>query len=197
MIDVRALIRRRQERTVPENGKANWTPRAEDDITGQVFVFSSQSIQKPGPHAGTGGKNGAVVHHQQRRPMIGIVAVHRSQHANVVDVLGEFGQQFANRHTTFPPRCELERRRQQSTGRPLGPQIGPFGTLPGIFQQRRFGVKQVSLKRAAVHKQMDDTFCARREMRLKLASRRVLRKQVGHAQRTKPTTSRLQHPAPC
>lgn len=44
---------------------------------------------------------------------------------------------------------------------------------------------------------MDDTFRARGEMWLKLAGRRILRKVVCHAQRTKPTSSRLHHPAAC
>ena len=74
MIDVGTLMLGRQERAVPQDGKANRAPRAQHDVSGEVFILCAQSVQEPSPHAGPRWNDRAVVHRllpERRVPSMG------------------------------------------------------------------------------------------------------------------------------
>ncbi len=96
--------------------------------------------------------------------MIRIVGVHRSQHANVVDMFAQLRQQFTDGYTAFATLVKLERRGQQATGWAFGGEIRTGRTLPGVLLELRFGIEQIPTERSAVHKEVNNTFRTRREV---------------------------------
>jgi hypothetical protein len=59
---------------------------------------------------------------------------------------------------------KAEWRRQQAGGFAFGSQIRFCRALAGIFEQIRFGVEKVTLKRPSVHEQMNHSLRTRRKV---------------------------------
>ncbi len=126
--------------------------------------------------------------------MVGVVGVERAQHADVVDVGGQPGQQFADFHAALPAAPELERHRHQPSGRPLRAQVDRLGPLPRVPVDGRLRIEQVGPKRAAIHEQVNDPPGTGPEVRL--AGCGVRGKQAGQPENSQTAAERLDHFTP-
>jgi hypothetical protein len=88
---------------------------------------------------------------------------------------------------------ETKRRRQESGGFPLCPEIGFRRPLAGELEQIRFGIKQVPLKRTAVHKEMDNSLRLARKLRRFQVTKRRLTQSRHHPNRTNTASHHPDH----
>ena len=108
------------------------------------------------------------MHQEQRRLVVEVTAVHRSDQRHIVDVLGEVRHDLRDIHAALAVFLKLERRRQQAlrlVGRCNVRRHLAHGHLTGVLLERRLGVKQVYLTRPAVHEEVNDRLGLGLEMR--------------------------------
>ncbi len=86
VIDVRALMFAWKETGGPEFRETDRPTRAKHNKPRQLGVFRAKPVRQPCPHAGASGRDRTIVHHEQRRPVIRIVAMHRTKYAEIVRV---------------------------------------------------------------------------------------------------------------
>ncbi len=156
-VDVGALVGAGQEGGLPVlrllNGVA---ARTHGDEAGQVLVVAAQAVGHPRTHARPNLPGFAAVHQQQRRLVIGHVGVHRANDADVVDAAGGVREQVAHLDTGLAVSLKLERRGEGGAGLAFGAEVGARQQFAGVFRQRRLGIERIDVRRAAVHKQVDD-----------------------------------------
>ena len=89
-VDVRAFVDAGQEARLPV---LRFLDRIADGAHGderrQVLVLAAQAVAQPGAEAGPNLPGVAAVHQQQRRLVVRHVGVHRADHGDVVDRLGD------------------------------------------------------------------------------------------------------------
>ena len=73
---------------VPER----WVDR---DETWQIFVFGTESVADPSPHAGPDKRIAPRVHLQQRSSMRFVRTMHRLDEGNIVDATSDLRKQIA------------------------------------------------------------------------------------------------------
>ena len=99
--------------------------------------------------------------------MIRIVGVQRPENADLVNVAAQMRQQLADRHAALTPRREFKRRGEQTSGGSFRSQVGGGRSLAFVFSESWFGVEEVALKRATIHKQMNDSLGPRSKVSLR------------------------------
>ena len=157
-VDVGPLVGAGEERSAPVLGRHDRiAARTHRDEAGQVLVLRAQAVGDPGAHAGALQAAVAAIHQHQRRFMIGHVGIHRSDDAEVVDVLlGRAGEQLAHLDAAPAVFAECKGRAQRGAGLALGAEIRVRQGLAVVSRQERLGVEGVDLRRPAVHEQVDD-----------------------------------------
>ena len=158
VIDVGSLVLLRKEGTVPENGKADWSTWAQDNITGQIGIFCSETITHPGSHAGDFGSHGAVVHEQECRAVIRVGSVDGLEQAKVVGELSRPGEQFTDVETTFAVLLVSVGCIEETAGGTFRLQVSAFGAFAFKLLQGWFGIEEVRTKGASVHEEVNDSF---------------------------------------
>ena len=96
--------------------------------------------------------------------MIGGVGVHRTDDAEVVDVLGGFREDLTDLDAAFAVLLEPERRGQAARGFPLRRQVSLGQHLAFVLLQERLGIEGVDLRRTTVQVDVNDVLGFRREM---------------------------------
>ena len=89
IVDVRALIDAGQKAIAPQLRADDRFAGTEHDEARQILVLRTQAEGQPRAQAGPDRLHVARVHHQERRLVIGIVGVHRADHADLVDATGD------------------------------------------------------------------------------------------------------------
>src|SRR6202035_617153 len=116
-VNISALIYTGQKSRLPVLRFLQWiTARTHGHEPRQVLVLGSESISDPRADAGTNEPCLARVHEQEGWLVIGHIGVHGANHANVIDVLGRVGKQFADFQTALAKLLEFERRWKCCTG---------------------------------------------------------------------------------
>ena len=92
--------------------------------------------------------------------MIELVRVHRPDHADVVNDLGQMRQQFRHLDAALAVLLEGERAWHERPRMTLPHDDLALSAqrLPGIFVERGLGIERVHVRRTAVHEEMDDRF---------------------------------------
>ena len=154
-----------EEAVAPESGTDDdlWTG-PQDNVAGQVVVFTAQTIKQPGAHRRTNGLDVARVHLQQRRLVVRHVGLHRANDAAIVNYPPEVRQRLAHFNAAPAAGMEFVRRRHKARAFALLVEFAG-GLLAFVFVQRGLGIERVNLRRSAVQKEENDPFGARREMR--------------------------------
>ena len=114
--DERALVRGRQEAVAPERRALRRLRRADDDEARQVAVLGAEAVEQPRPHRRPRERLLAGVHLQARAVVVDVVGDHSAEHAQVVGVLRQVREQFADLDPALAVLGELERRRQAVDG---------------------------------------------------------------------------------
>ncbi len=167
VIDVHALVLRRQEGTAPQDREAHRLPRAQHHERRQVRILIAQSVAQPGAHARHALRHRAIVHQQQGGAVIRIVRVAGAQHAKIICMPRQIRQQLADLQPALPVLCIRIWRCQQAARRPLRAQVRTLRLLARILCQSRLRIEKIRPERPAVHEQMDHPLCLRQEVRLR------------------------------
>src|SRR5207249_7632220 len=86
-----------QEAVAPESGADDdLRTGPQDNVAGQVLVFTAQTIKQPRTHRRTDRLDVARVHLQQRRLVVRHVGLHRANDAALVNQAPEVGQRLAH-----------------------------------------------------------------------------------------------------
>lgn len=125
--------------------------------------------------------------------MVRIVRVRRTNDAHVVDASRRQWKQLTNRQPGLAALTKSKRRRQETGSFPLRSEIGFGRPLAGKFLQIRFGIKQVALKRTAIHEEMDDSLRLARKLRGLKIPERGLTQSRHHPNRTNTASHHPNH----
>ena len=130
----------------------------------QIVIHRAQAVGSPCAQARTAGNLVAGLHVADGRLVVDGLGVHAADEANVVDVLGQIRQQFADPHAGLSVLGELEHR--GGDGKPLlagGHRREPLAHANRVGQilvepllHLGLIVEQVHLRRPADHVQIDD-----------------------------------------
>jgi len=164
-----ALVDGREKARGPVDGSASrqLARIGQNDESGQVVVFGSQAEAEPGAHAGEPIALKAGVHLEGSGSVVGALRDHRVDKGNIVDPLGEVGQEVADPFAGLSVLTE-------------GP--GTFHEIAGLAEKRihltlaghrfavaadEFGlvVEGVDVADAACAEDLDDALHLRREVR--------------------------------
>src|SRR5262245_27569568 len=171
-VNVSALIDRRQKTGRPVLRAADRVAvRTEHDESRQVLIFRAQAISQPRAKARTDLPQIAAIHHQQRRLVIRQIRAHRTYDAQIVHAPGDIGIEFADFDAALSVPLKLIWRTKADSGFTFGLEMNRQW-LAVIFREHRLRIEGVHLRRTAVHKQVDDAFDLRCEMR-RLGGQRV------------------------
>ncbi len=96
--------------------------------------------------------------------MAGDVGVHGADDRDVVDRLGSATKDVAHFDAAFSVLAKFEWRGQGGARLALGGKRAAGQQFAGVFLERRFGIKGVDVRGAAVHEDVDDAFCFRGEV---------------------------------
>ena len=108
----------------------------------------------------------AAVHDLQRRPVIAVVRVHGTDHAEIVDSLRYVRKYLTYFEPGLAMALELPRGTHECPTRPVRTNLRPGHWLAIILRERRLRVEGVHLRHSAVQEQKDDVFRPGCEMRL-------------------------------
>ena len=97
--------------------------------------------------------------------MIRIIGVHRSDDAHVVDALSDLRQQLANRQSALTAIPKTKRHRHQTACFVFRPKLNLLRPLPDKLIERGLRIKEVRLKRATIHKELNHPLGPRSMMR--------------------------------
>ena len=154
--DEGALIGARQEAGAPELGPLKDGGGADDHEGRQVLVLRPQAVDEPRAEARPREGLLARVHLESRPGVVDVVGDHRADHAEVVDVARQAGQQLAHLGPALAVFGELPRRGQQVAG--LGAlelRLLEGERLAVHRGQLRLGIEQVDVRRPAGHVEED------------------------------------------
>ena len=197
--DRRPLVGRREKGRAPVVDPAMRERRADRHKRRQVRVLRPEAIRSPRantrPHEVIAAR--MQLHH---RPAVGRVrAMHRVDHAQVVDMLGDMREQFAHRNPALAVLLELPRRLEQVVRRrELNARLIERQRFAIVPIEQRLGVERIDLRRAALHEHEDHPLRPCRKVRL-LRQQRIDRRprftieQRRQRQRSKPNRRPLQH----
>ena len=162
-VDRRALVFPRQE------AAADQPPISapQRDEARQVLVLTAQAVGDPRPEAGMDGVDPAGRQVADRGLMVRRNGVHRADDAQVVDAVAQMGQQVADEDAALAARPEAEWRGIQPAGGAFGADFDVARPLACELVDFGLGVKQVDVRRAAVHEEEDHAFGAGRKVRLR------------------------------
>ncbi len=110
----RALINRRQPRRLPvRNAIDRQALRVVEHHVGrQVLILRAQAVGHPRAHRRPAGDRAAGVHQEQRRLVIGMLAIHGADQRDVVGAPCRWRQHVGDFHAALPCPLELEGRRE-------------------------------------------------------------------------------------
>ena len=155
-VDVRSLKQAGQKSRPPIRDVGDRQPRAHGDETGQVLVLRSHAVQEPGAEAGPGEPLVPRIHQPHRLLVVGRVAIHRADHADIVGVLGRLIEDFGEFEAAFPITLEPKRRAESGPGRPFSAQVARGDFAAGVLREERLRIERVDLRRPAVEIDVDD-----------------------------------------
>ena len=89
--------------------------------------------------------------------MIRHIGVHGTNDTDIVDALGDFWENLADRNPGLSRTLELEGRFEKPTGSSLGFTLGSRRPLAMVLFQRRFGIESIHLGGTAIHEEVNDT----------------------------------------
>ena len=171
--DIGTLVHRWQEGGVPKLRAQHRITGTQHDEARQVLVLRPQPIREPGAERRPARQSVPAIHHEQRRPVIPVVGVHRADDADVVDVRANLRKNLADLDAALSALLEFEWRAHQVPRRAVGFDLRTGHRLAIVLDQHGLGVESVHLRHAAVQKQKDDTFGFGRKMRLLHRQRRL------------------------
>ena len=173
-VDVGALVNSRQKCALPVlRFLDRITAGAHRDESGQILVHGAEAVSHPRTHARARQPRIAAIHQQQRRLVIRHIRVHRANHRDVVDVLGDVRKQFAHLDAALAVLLELERRLKRRAGVALGLQIVHRQRLAVQFGQRRLRIERIHVRRSAIREDVNDALGLGRKVRRFRSERRV------------------------
>ncbi len=165
--DGRARVGRGQERGAEVVGAAVALRGADGEVAGHRRILRAQPIGDPGAHAGADEGVRTGVQFKQRAAVTAVGAVHGLDEADVVDVLGDLGEQVADPGAALAVLLKAPGRLEQVegfAGYDLGAREGQG--LAMVTLQERLVIEGVHLRRSAVHEEEDDALGAGGEVRL-------------------------------
>ena len=177
----------RQKRVAPRPVAASDTAlRGEGDQGGTVLVFRAEAIDRPGTEAWPHRGEVAGVHQHLGDLVHRALGNHRADHAELVGMGSELGEQFADFHAALAVLLELERRLLQLPGEAVAADEFAGGLqrvlpvvlhhvvdlLAVILRERRLGVEGVDLRGAALAEDLDHPLRPGGEVRLPGGQRR-------------------------
>ncbi len=98
--------------------------------------------------------------------MIWDIGVHRTDDADVIDAASHLRENLTDLDPRFAHRVEGERRTHQGACFAFGFPVCQLGLISVMFGEFGFWVEGVDLRWAAIHEQVNQTFCLRAEMGL-------------------------------
>ena len=143
---------------------------AEDDVSRKVFAFVAESVETPGSEAGSAELRMTGVEHELRRSVVDRIGLHGLNEAEVVNVFGDIGQEFAELDTALAVPVELEFRAEESgLGIDEGGAIAfeQFGgrQFAVTLDQFLFVIEKIEVTGGAGLEDVDDAFRFRGEVR--------------------------------
>ena len=104
-----ALISRGHEAVAPVGSAADGAAAgiSEDDKGGKVLIFGAEAVGKPTAHGGVAGLDEAGVHLIERGAVVVGGTVHRAYEGDLVDLLGDVGEERRNVHAGLAVLLEL------------------------------------------------------------------------------------------
>ena len=134
--------------------------RRDDDKRRQIAVFRPQAIAHPGAQARPGEGKGAGVDAEGRLVVVGVVGLHRPDHAQVVDTSGHVRKQLADFRSRLSMRGELPLRAfEKHLEGALPPlELRHCDRLAGIGRKPRLGIPRFDMRHPATHVEKDHPF---------------------------------------
>ena len=162
----RSLIGRWQEGRSPVVDATVAKRRADRDERGEVGVVGSQTVTDPRTDARSNEVVAPRVELHHRAAVSRVGAVHRMDHAQVIDAARDVRKEFAHRQAALAVLLELPRRLQQVARRiELHARLGKRQRLAVVTIEQRLRIERVHLRRPAGHEQKDDSLGPREKMR--------------------------------
>lgn len=158
-VDVSALVGTGKKGGSPVLGFDDGNPsRAQGDEAGEVFVFRTETVVDPASHTRANEVDplGPGIHEHERRLVIGDVGIHRVDDAEIIDLLGDLGEEIAGPDAALSMLGELERGLHQRPRLPLRPEVFARNFFSVIFFQFRFVVERIDLRWTAVGENVND-----------------------------------------
>ncbi len=165
----RPLMAARQEVRRPHLAARVGRVRGQDQERRQIAVERAQPVADPGTDARPGKVERAGVHAQGGVVMVGVVAVHRADDADVVHAAGDVGKQLADLGAALAVRLEAPLRFLEEQLLVAGP-VARFRMIQGhllavVGMQAGFGVEGIDVRHAAAQEEEDHALCLAGEVR--------------------------------
>ena len=209
-----ALVFRRQKAAAPKPRHERLAALAlghHHDERRQVVVLAAEPVVEPRADAGSAGELRAGLHMRHARAVVDRLGVHRADEAQVIGDAGNVRQHVADLDAALAARRKLERRPDQRQrrlvaghrGEPLAPpdRLRQLGAM--LFDQRRLGIEQVELRRAAALEQINDALGLGREVRSahhtaagRRTGQRARLEQAAQRDAAQPHAERIEETAP-
>ena len=131
--------------------------RGDDDERREIAVFRSQAIAHPRAEARPGEGKGAGVDAEGRLVVIGMVGLHRADHAQIIDTLAHPRKQLADLRSRLPMRGELPLRAFEKHLKGALPplELRHRDCLPGIGDEPRLRIPRFDMRHPATHVEED------------------------------------------
>ena len=172
-LNLRALIQRREIAAHPVFDVIDRQPVlriGQHHVSGQILVFTAEPVGDPRAERRVAGENLAALPLVTGRLMVFVHVVHGADDRNLIDHLSRVRQQFAHPRAALamPGKLPMTAHHLALHAAPGRGDLGEFLRcfLPVILVQRRLGIKQVHLRRPALHAKLDDRLGPRRKVRL-------------------------------
>ena len=174
-------------------GPAEWLDNTvQYDERRQVFVLDAQTVLHPRSYAGS--RLGRITATQEdgHGLVVGVDGVHIADDAQIVGMLAQLREQFADFQSAFPALFELPRRVPDGAGVRARLWFLAWHRLPVPLLHARLWVEGIHLTRATLREVVNDPlrFCGMMRFASTIAT---VCKQIGKSHRTQSQSKSLKH----
>ena len=192
IVDMSSLENAGEEAVAPKSRAYDRFAGTKNHVTRQILVFCSEAVRDPGTDTRANRLLRTTVHHQQAGLVIGCRRMHGANDAELIGNGAQVRVDLTHRNPALAVLTEFEGR---------GHVLATFTRFTLLRFKLRLGVKRIHVRRAAIHKQVNDVLGAGSEVRLSRGERIVFRglewlfllKQTREAEHAKSSTTSTQH----